>query len=332
MKVQAQILNESNLKPLKHIAIIGNDEFFRENAYLKIQTSLQNQQLPPPESFQIDEASFQWESIYAKAHNTSLFDDVTIITLRANNALKKQHHEMLSTLLSKASEHIYFIIVLNKFTKAQEKQAWFKHIQQHGLLIEANPLPNYQLPAFIKQKMAQYGLSTSNQGYELLAECYQGNLLGLDQEIHKLSLIFNQGMIKAEDLSECISNQAQNTIFQCIDYALNQMPMKSLAILKQLKKEKQQPAVILWNMVNEIRTLSNMRFDMDKGMSLTAVFDKYRIWQSKKGQFSKQLQQRTLSECYQLIQQAKQVDETIKGLNTLNAWQSIENLLIRIAT
>ena len=330
MKIQAQFLNNTHLTPLKSILISGNDDYLREQSILKIQAYLKTQSLPPSEQFDIDATGFQWSSIHALAGNGSLFDDITIITLRSAQALKKLQHDEIHQLMAQSVDTC-LIIVLPKLTKAQEKQPWIKIIENDGLHIMADPIPSYKFPQLIKQRMQERSLQTTNQGYELLANSFEGNLLGLEQEIEKLSLIFNSGMISYEMLCENISDQSHHSIFQCVDFAIAQNPIKASNIVNQLKIDKIQPHIILWAIIKELRTLTNMKFEVEKGQSISNVLTNYHVWQTKKSMYSKQLEQRPLTDFYQLLKQAKETDSSIKGLSVVNSWQSLKSLLSNIA-
>ncbi len=330
MIVSCQTFSSKNFTSLKNVLIAGNDDYLRESAYLKVQALLENFDVDRAQLFHLDQTGFKWDAIYSLAGNGSLFSEQTVIALTSQTALKKAQHEELNTLFEKAKD-CFFIVILNKLTKAQEKQSWIKNCQQTGLFISADPIALYKLPQLIKQRFNEKSLQTTQQGYELLTDFYQGNLLGLEQEIEKLSLIFTSGMISFDELKNCISNQAHNSVFQCIDCAIEMKPLKSQQILRQLKRDKVQPAILLWAIIKELRNLANMKFDLQSGKNLSAVFDSYYIWQSKKNMFSRQLQKHPLQHFYKLITQAKLCDESIKGLSPIAPWQRLEKLLFDLA-
>ncbi len=331
MKIQAQFLNTTHLTSLKFTLISGNDDYLREQSILKIQAYLKSQSLPPAEQFNIDATGFQWSAIHALTCNGSLFDDLTIIIIRSAHALKKSQHDEMQQLITQSIDTCC-IIVLPKLTKAQEKQSWIKHIEKDGLHIAADPIPSYKFPQLIKQRMQDKSLQTTGQGYELLANSFEGNLLGLEQEIEKLSLIFGNGMISYDMLCDNISDQSHHSIFQCVDFAIGQNPIKANNILKQLKCDKIQPHIILWAITKELRTLTNMKFDVEKGQSVSNVLNAYHVWQTKKSMYSQQLNQRPLIEFYQLLKQSKEADASIKGLSVINPWQALNAILFRIAS
>ena len=331
MKTDAHALNDKHFTPLTSMLITGADLFLCEKAYLKIQSFIKKKNDDRPHVFDLDASGFNWQPIYSLANNGSLFDELTFITLKSKTALKKSQHDELLQLISKSSD-VIFILILPKLTKAQEKQAWIQTIIKQGLVISADPLAHYKLPQLIKQQLKEKSLQTTQEGCELLANSFEGNLLGLEQEIEKLSLIFTEGMISFEELAQNISNQSHASIFQCIDHALAKNTLKSQKILQQLNRDKTEPAIILWAIVKELRTLISMKFDMNKGESLTNTLNKYHIWQSKKAMFQTQLQNRPLADFYHFMQAAKNIDASIKGLSNLNAWQLLATLLLKIAS
>ena len=330
MILTAQSFNEKNLTSLKHILIAGNDDYLKQSSFIKIQNLLDKFDVEKAQLFNLDQVGFKWELIFSLASNGSLFNESNVIALSSQTALKKSQHDLLNILFGTAKD-CYFIVILNKLTKAQEKQSWIKSCHKDGLYITADPIPQYKLPQLVKQRFHEKSLQTTQQGYELLTDFYQGNLLGLEQEIEKLSLIFTSGMIPLDELKDCISNQSHNTVFQCVDLAIDMKPLQSQQVLRQLKRDKAQPAILLWSIIKELRELANMKFELVQGKNLASVLESHYIWQSKKNMFSKQLQTHSLAHFYKLIQQAKLCDESIKGLSPILAWQSLEKLVFDIS-
>lgn len=330
MKIQSQFLNAASLETLTHILISGSDDYLREQSYIKVSDHLKKTGIELPHVFEIDSSSFDWQNVYSLSNNGSLFDENTIIALSSKVALKKNQHLEIEQLL-KTAQDTFFIITLPKLTKSQENQSWIKFIEKSGLYIEAQPLPHYKLPQLIRQKLQEKSLHTTNEGYEFLANSYEGNLLGLEQEIEKLSLIFSSGNISVKTLSENISDQSHNNVFQCVDQAICNNIKKSQSILSQLKRDKVQPAILLWAITKELRTLINMKFSINQGNSLPTVMNEYRIWQSKKQMYQTQLQSRQINEFYSLLKQAKIIDACVKGISPFNPWQLLESILLEIA-
>lgn len=330
MRIDAAYLTPAHILPLKHIVIIGNDDQQRELVLTQLKQTLAQNQLSLTSQYHIDETGFNWHDVESQANNFSLFDDEqTILFLRSQQPLKKEQHDKLNQLIS-ANSGSFFIIALNKFTKAQEKQPWFKTILDCALVIEAKSVPNYKLPNIVKAKLNQSQLTATTIGYEMLANHFQGNYLGLMQELSKLPLIFKPGFISEQQISDCLSQQSAYTPFECIDCAIANQPAKAAAIFEQLQKNKMQPAIILWSIINELRALINLKFDIDKGISLQQALNTHNVWQSKKSAYTKQLQANPLNHFYQLLTQAKEVDLAIKGLSPIDAWSALRALIINL--
>jgi DNA polymerase-3 subunit delta len=331
MKIQAQQLNSQHLRNLQTILISGVDEYLIEQSILKIKSSLKNMGLFVLGSYCMEDLDKHIQEIYVQTNNGSIFNEPSILLIRAKKALLKKQHELINQIIQEAQE-TFFIITLPKLTKAQEKQTWIKEIEQNGLHIIADPVPSYKFPQLIKARMQEHSLNTSRDGYELLASSFEGNLRAFDQEIEKLSIIFQEGFISYEQLVENISEQSQLNIFQCVDYAIDKKIIKYRKTLTQLKREKAQPHLILWAIVKELRTLSNMKFEIEKGKSINDVLNTFHIWQSKQNMFNQQLSNRSLNDFYHLLKSAKTVDESIKGLSKINPWHAIDALLLKLAT
>lgn len=332
MKIIAQNFNSNHYDQFKHIAIVGNEEYLVERVISIIVEKIQKLSHCYPVSYKIDEPSFSWDELLLNLDNFSLFEPNQFFILRSDTTLKKSQLNNINKLFSKLGNNTYIIFLFKKRQSSLEKQDWYKAVNRDGIIIDASPIASYKLPAFINQLMKEARLSTSKQGLELITNLYQSNLLAINQLIKQLQLNFDEGYIELEDIKTCSSNQAQYSIFECIDYALNGNAIKTFDSLQYLKQSKIQPAIILWNVCTELRKLINMKFDIESGLSIANTFDKHHVWQSKKNYYTKQLNNRSLQNFYKLLQTAKQCDASVKGMSQVNDWQSISSLLLKIAS
>mgnify|MGYP000011738426 CR=1 FL=1 len=330
MKVAAHQLTQNHLAQLNNCIISGKDPYQREKAYVFIKQHLLNSAPLISQRAQIDEAGFQWDDILYASQNGSLFQEQYLFIIRSDTALKKAQMDKIQQVFDANSEHV-FLFVLPTLNKTQFKYTWVNQVIQQGLMVEANAISPNQFISYIQFQFKQKGIQTTQEGYQLLAHLYQGNLYELDQIINILPQIYDGQTLAIDDLKSVVSNQSNYSVFQCIDFAMAGQTKQSLNCLQRLQQNKTPDAIVLWNLSAELRQLINMKFEVEQGSSIPAVLDKFNIWHSKKQGFTLQLSQRSLNNCYQLLQQAKKIDAIIKGIENHDSWLKLAILLRQIS-
>lgn len=328
--------------PIKHIdkylsqdcpvyLFSGENQHFIKNAIdkvLKKYTPSDNQAII---RFYIDSKSFDWASLSLQTTHPSLFEEKTIIYIKLTITLDKSQQTRLLDTLNHATNSL-LIIETSKLTPAQSKQPWIQWIEKNGQHYQSQALNNKDLLQWIRSELQQNGLSTTDEGYRLIALSTEGNMLALSQTLEQLFLIFSKEEITLSDLKACLSKQPQYNIFQCVDEAFNQNTARMLTIFESLKQSHTEPTLLLWALLKELRTLTSMKNEHDKGKNIPTLLKQYHIWSAKTQAFTHMLQSHPLSQCYTFFQHAKRIDEMIKGLINGNVWFELKSLLTALSS
>jgi DNA polymerase-3 subunit delta len=330
MKISVHYLEKHLNKTYPVTLLSGDEPYFIQDAIKKISLAQKQNEEEEITRFYIENKSFSFEPLVLHAEHPSLFNDTKWIYIKLSTSLDKKMSIKLLDVLQKAVDSI-FIIETPKLNQSTLKQGWVKWIEKAGLHIEVKPLNHHECVAWTRQKMKDFGLSTSEEGYQKIALSAEGNMLALSQTIEKLCLIYESGQIDDNELENCLSTQSHYTIFQCIDEALNQNNIRMLNIFNRLKTAKTEPTLLLWALLKELRTLTVILYELEKGQSLSSLFQKYRIWESKKQGVSLSLKSHNIKQLYSLFKQAKSLDEQIKGLKEGDIWLHLKKLICSIA-
>ncbi len=330
MPILAHKLKQSDINK-SHYLITGNEIYFKNRSKHLIKKHLQAQDEYDFLSFDITSSSFDFSQIKQHTANLSLFSQRNCISIDVSGKLNKKANEEMLALL-KDSDDTTFVITMDKLSKAQEKTNWIAWLMQQGLVILANELKKEEALYWAKLMLKKRHIETTPEGYQFIVENNQNNLSSLMQDIEKISLVFKEGTISLEEIQSCMSDQSKFNIFQCIDEALLKNPQKALYMLKQLEINHAEPTLILWALLKEVRTLTNMRHAFDKGAKLNDLFYHHKVWQSKKRAYKTQVETNSLLKFYDILHQAKVIDETIKGLRQGNVWYALQSLLFKVAS
>lgn len=260
--------------------------------------------------------------------NFSLFSTKKIIEIRFRQKISAS----LAALLIEVCEHPdasqIIILRMPKLSKAETQAKWYKTLEQHGWIITIWPLKNEAFLRWIQARFQKFNLKTTQESYSLIAARTEGNLLAASQLIEKLNLVYNSSSesISYAAIQEALSDQSHYDVFELCDAVLGQNTQQTLKILQALKAQNSEPAIILWALMQDLRKLSTL-FSTPPH-SRGAVYQKQGIWSTRQPLFQKTLNALNTSILNRLIQKAKNADAVIKGAQTGNIWEILEDFCL----
>ena len=276
---------------------------------------------------------FSWESFLLESRSRSLFSQKTVLELRLQSPkIGKPGGNAILEYLEVLPTDKILVIVSSKLDASTSKTKWYQAIEKTGVVVTAWPIERAQLPTWIKQRMAQAGLSTDPQELNIIADFTEGNLLATAQEIEKLRLIHGSGKITSEEIANNMGDSSRFDIFQLVDTALAGPTQKAIHILERLREEGIDPVLMLWAITREIRALINIHYGLQKGQSIDQLFRQNGIWNKKQPIMRKALNQLPLQYLQKLLQKASQIDRIIKGLENGNAFEMLVSLTCKLST
>ncbi|MBV8802585.1 MAG: DNA polymerase III subunit delta, partial [Gammaproteobacteria bacterium] len=279
------------------------------------------------------ESGTDWtELLYSNTHSLSLFATKKIIEINLTlTKLNNTHGKILAEYAERPLSDVIILIRSVKFDTKTEKSNWYQAIEKNAIIIPIWPLTNEQLPLWIMQRAKKFNLTLNKSSADRLATLVEGNLLAAAQEIEKLALLQTNEEITASLIDEAITDSTRFDIFHLVDSVLIGNAKRSLQILRNLAAEDEEPTLILWALVRELRILANILKQQKNGASLGSLFSQYRIWEKRQPGVRAFLQRHSLQSCWHIIQQAATLDHIIKGAEKGNIWNDLENFLLNIA-
>jgi len=283
------------------------------------------------------EADFNWQALKMETSAGSLFADKRILELHVPNAnfgreggafiqewLKIQHD---------ASPEIVMVVICEKIDFQKTKSKWFQAIEAKGLAVQSKQIEGQELVRWCQEKAAKLGLTLNLEVASLLAERVEGNLLAANQELEKLSLLFQGEVLTVEQIQNSVADQAHYQLFALSSAMLKGEIKYALQILNRLKQAGLEQAVILWLLSKELRELINIS-QKQTTQSLDQVFKQLRIWASRQGEYRSALKRHSLAKLQSLLSRALEIDLMIKGIQPgygkEDAWVGITDLVYKI--
>ena len=282
------------------------------------------------------ERNFNWETFLQSTGSLSLFAERKLIELRMNSAkLDDAGKKALQQFLGEPSPDLLVLISSPKLEGATLNTKWFKAIESNNLLVQIWPVNRDGLASWLDQRLRKEGISADGESLQLLVDRVEGNLLAAMQEIEKLKLLANNdgGPIKldANTVLQVVADNSRYTVYQVVDAALEGDIARAQKILHGLKAEGLFPLVVLGAITRELRSLMTMLEKKAAGQGVNAIIQSARVFWARKQLVANALQRMEVQEIWQMLEQARLIDQTIKGMRSGNSWDQLSLLLADMA-
>lgn len=274
------------------------------------------------------DAKTNWNDIYDCCNALSLFSSRQIIELEVpeagvNAAISKELLQLADNLHS----DILLLIVGSKLTKQQENAKWFKTLNQNGVWVSCLSPDIKRLPQFVQARCRQLGLKPDAEAIQMLAQWHEGNLLALAQSLEKLVLLYPDGILNLVRLEESLSRNNHFTPFHWMDALLAGQANRAQRILRQLELEGVEPVILLRTLQRELSLLIVMK-ESERHSAIGAIFDKHRIWQSKRPLYHAALTRMNINQIRWLVKALTKAEITTKTEYEFSVWPLIAQISV----
>lgn len=315
-------------------AISGDEPLLCQEACDSIRAATRQLGFSERQVFNV-ESNFDWGNLLQAAASLSLFADKRLLELRLPSGKPgDKGSAALLEYLARPPQDTVLLISLPKLDGSTQKTKWAKALidGQQTQFMQIWPIDAHQLPQWIRQRMAQAGLSASQEAVEMIAVRVEGNLLAAAQEIEKLKLLAIDGQVDASTVHAAVADSARFDVFGLIDAALNGEAAHALRMLEGLRGEGVEPPVVLWALARELRLLANIAQQYSQGMPLEKAFSSARppVWDKRRPLVSKALQRHSAARWAQLLLDAQRIDAQIKGQAPGNPWSGLSLLTLNM--
>lgn len=321
---------QKNLAPI--YVISGEEPLLVQEATETIRHRARNMGYHERKSFQVDN-QFDWHGFMRETRSLSLFSQRRLFELQLKQFKFTNEHARLLQEYAKqpVPETLLILVSHQKLDASTQQSAWYKAIDNVGVIIPIWPIEFAQLPQWIAQRCQKLDLHITPASADRIAHHVTGNLFAAAQEVEKLYLLYGAGALNNEQITDAITDNARFDIFQLADACLAGDSEAAMRILHHLRDTGVEPTLVLWVIAKELRTLASITFAKSQGHSLTHVFREQRVWEKRQA-LVKQASQRYSTKIWQqLLGQASHVDAMIKGAAQGNVWDELLQLCLQIA-
>ncbi|MEX3954226.1 DNA polymerase III subunit delta [Paraburkholderia sp. EG287B] len=294
------------------------------------------------------ERGFDWSSLLGASQSMSLFGDRQLVELRIPSGKPgKEGADALKTLAAASNPDVLMLVTLPRLDAATQKSAWFTALAESGVALKIDPVERAALPNWIGQRLALQGQRVApgddgRRALQFVAERVEGNLLAAHQEIQKLGLLYPQGVLSFEQIHDAVLNVARYDVFKLNEAMLTGDVGRLARMLDGLQGEGEASVLVLWAVVEEIRTLLRIKRGVAAGKPLAMLLRENRVWGPRERLIGPALSRLSEAALERGLALAARLDRQVKGLsgqsraewrNALppDAWDGLFELAMTVA-
>jgi DNA polymerase III subunit delta len=275
-------------------------------------------------------AGYDWNQLLLSNNSLSLFAERKLIDLRPSK-FDEAARTTLAAYMENPNPDNLLLLTTGKIEKAAQSSKWFTALESKALFCQIYPVKEQELPGWIEQRLRQHDLKIEAEALQLLCDRVEGNLLAANQEIEKLRIQTSGNTITAVQVAEAVADSSRFSVFTLTDACLGGNSERALMILHHLQGEGDEPLALLGMLTRELRTLSAMLADMAQGRSARDIAQNYRLWGNKVQLTERALQVHNQRSLQHLLERARVVDQTVKGLLDRKVWDELSSLVLQFS-
>lgn len=326
--------------------IYGEEPFLCMEALEQIRGEARSQGYTERECYEIT-PHFDWEAFKANLSALTLFSDKRLVECHfREDKISKTAGQALLEIACHSQPDILFLCSAGKLDASLKKASWFTALERQLITVEAKTLAPEAFVLWLKSRLKQAQLRLDEEGFAILVERTEGNLLAAAQAIEKLALYFSNSpssqdakaslkpdaaSLRIEDIHQLVNVDTRFSIFELIDALLMGSLPRTKQIFFSLKNEGVEPLLIVWAVTREVRTIIPLAGLLEKGRSLSQGFIEQKVWQHKQEGIRRFLNRVTLSFLHRCLVQAKYIDNLLKGQRLGDPWTELYALCLMLA-
>lgn len=270
-------------------------------------------------------SGFDWADWRMQVRSYGLFASRRLIELRLASAkLTVDGAEAVATFVADPGEDV-LLIQAPEWNKTAEGLPWLAAIERAGVLAIQRALRAEELPAWLRARARQLGLSLGEDAVLELVARVEGNLLAAQQELNKLALLAPGRQIDAATLVDLVADSARYDIFALFDAVLAGRGERVRRVLAALRAEGSHPAEIFGYLANQVAALAGGEALRARGASLQSWWPTRGVFGARQSAFERALGRGWV----QRMSEAQQIDMACKGRAAGDPWVEIERWLLR---
>lgn len=273
-----------------------------------------------------------WSTFREAADSLSLFAEQRLIELRLPTGKPgRVGAEVLKQYCASVPDDVLLLISSAKLDRSAGNSAWFKAIDKVGVTMALYPIAVEHLGAWLTKRLTAKGLHANGEALTLISERVEGNLLAARQEVERLALLYPPGELTSEQVLAAVTDSARYSIGDLSLAALNGERARALRVLAGLRDEAVSEVLILWSLVNEVRSGARAAEAIQAGVREDAALKSAGVWQNRAAPLKKALNRHRAGSWLSMLSACTTIDRQIKGQAPGSHWDALEALTTQLA-
>ncbi|MDV2581046.1 DNA polymerase III subunit delta [Alkalibacillus haloalkaliphilus] len=336
--MHAQQLIKQNIKNVSPIYLLfGEEPYFIQKVKERIIESVKNNKDPGPDTQTYDMETIAVQEAIHDVETFPFFSEHKIVIINRASFLTGQTKSDIEHDIKALEEYIAqptdfsTLIIVAPYEKLDQRKKIVKTIKEHSELVDCSPPHVNDMQDMIKSMAKQHNLSLPNEVTELMTERIGDHLDALQKELTKLSLYFGEQEVTVNEAEQLISTYAETSSFSLIDALVQNQLGQALIILKELKKQNEEPIALLALVTSQVRLILQCKLLKKKGYQQQQMAKQIKAHPYAVKMASKR--ERFFSEAAlkQIIIEGTNTDEKLKT-GQMDKWLALEMYLKVIST
>ncbi|MFD2166052.1 DNA polymerase III subunit delta [Thalassotalea euphylliae] len=325
-----QLVNQLN-QPLPPFVLVFGDEPWQKNDSLaQIKSAALHQGFDELIRFAIDD-KFDWSELLSEYNAMSLFAARRVIELEfLSSKLNDKAQKAIAEIVEQPNPDTVLLFHGDKLDGATTNRKWFKSLNNLGFYVAIYDLDSKGMSLWLSKQLRHYQLTLDRQSQNLLTTLFEGNVLALDQELQKLSILYGNQPIDADTIESLVINQAKFNPFGLIDSMLSGKTAKCIAMLSQMEQEGTPVAKLIFFINKELQLLKQLFSNVAGGMPSDAAIKDAKIWDKRKPLYMNALQHSSIDNVYSALDRIAAVDFVSKTSSDFNSFQLLADVCLSL--
>lgn len=278
----------------------------------------------------VDDTS--WLAFRESVESLSLFAERRLIELRLPGGKPGRRGSALLTEHAEAPPpDVLLLVICGKLDHGTQSSKWFKALDKAGVSLAVQPVVGRDLSDWLDARLSRHGLQATPEALALIAERVEGNLLAARQEIERLALLVDGGVLDVEAVWQAVSDNARYTINDLMTAALAGDAARTARVVAGLRDEGAAAALLLWAIAQEVRGAARAAEAVAEGADLDVALQAAGVWSRRAVALKPAIRRLAVGRWLELLSAAAHADRLLKGRGQGELWDVIESLALGLA-
>jgi DNA polymerase-3 subunit delta len=318
--------------PLAPVYLVAGPETLRVlEAADAIRARAREEGFAEREVFDVEGRDIDWDGLEASLRARSLFSARRVLEVRLPTTKPgKQGAEVITGYCADPPPDTCLLVTGGEWS-GKHGGKWSEAVARVGSIAVAWAIKPHELHGWVEARLRRRGVRADRDAVQLLVERVDGNLLAAAQEIDKLVLLAEGGVIDAARMQVLVADAARFDVFRLVDAALNGEGAQAVRMLAGLRAEGEAVPALMGMVVMELQRAAALARVQARGGNLAAEFKVQRVWDAKQAAYKRALARHPAARWERFLAVAGRIDRIAKGRGEGDAWQVLERLLLAVA-